>query len=415
MKFVVKGGATLSGEIYVSGAKNAALPIIASSLLFDTPVTIKNVPMLIDVKTMTKLLEEIGSTITWKKGGLLLIKPGIKSHTAPYEIVEKMRASIYVLGPILAKTGFARVSYPGGCDFGPRPINLHIDGLKKMGAKVTTEHGYIVARGEHLHGMEYVFQKKTVGGTIHLMMTASLINDRTILKNVALEPEVIQVADFLKRAGADIQGIGTDSLVIVGKDKLKPEEVTIISDRIEAGTFIVTGCLAGDRVIVRNAENSYLSAVINKARESGCNIDVQNNSIVVGKGKNGIKPLNIETAPYPGFPTDMQAQFMSLLSVACGTSIVSETIYPSRFRHAYELNRLGANIEVRDGEALIRGVNKLQGAEITATDLRASASLVIAGLIAEGETVINDISHLDRGYEHFEEKLNSIGANIQRV
>lgn len=413
--FIIEGESKLSGRVAISGAKNAALPLLAASLLFDKGFKLQNVPRVTDIFTMLDLLNVIGTEHSWIGENTLLLEPGIKNQIAPYSIVEKMRASIYVLGPLVAKTGYAKVSFPGGCNFGPRPINFHLDGLKKLGVDINIEHGFIVAKARTLHGNEIVFEQKTVGGTIHLLMTASLIEDETILHNVALEPEVVQVAEFLKQAGAEISGIGSEVLRVRGKKSLTPPYKTrIIPDRIEAGTFLVMALATGSSIVVDNVIPEHVFTTIEKLKDAGAKIEISGSSIKIKPSEDYIMPLNIYTSPYPGFPTDMQAQFMAMLTVARGVSIIRETIYPSRFHHAYELQRMGADIEVKEGEAVVKGVEKLEGTVVNASDLRASASLVIAGLMAKGKTIVKNIYHLDRGYENFEHKLALLGAKIKR-
>ncbi len=413
--FVIEGGSRLTGKVNISGAKNAVLPVLASSLLFDKPFEITNIPRVIDIYTMLELLSVIGTQYEWIGKNSIKLYPDIKNQIAPYGIVEKMRASIYVLGPLLAKTGFAKVSFPGGCNFGPRPINFHLEGLKKFGAKIEIEHGFIVSRASRLHGAKIVFDQKTVGGTIHLLMTAALVEDETVLQNVALEPEVEQVAELLKSSGVEIENIGGEVLRVRGvKTLTPPSTIEIIPDRIEAGTFMVIALATHSDIRVENIKPNHTSSVLEKLEESGAGIEIGESYVRVYPKSEKISPLIIQTSPYPGFPTDMQPQFMALLSVADGMSIVRETIYPSRFHHAYELQRMGANIQVKDGEAIIRGVSSLEGTVVNASDLRAAASLVIAGLMARGKTIVRNIYHLDRGYEDFEYKLSKLGAKIKR-
>ena len=413
--FVIEGGKKLSGQVFISGAKNAALPLLACSLLFDSGFYLKNVPRVNDILTMLELLDVIGTKYEWTDKNELYLSPAIKNQIAPYSIVEKMRASIYVLGPLVAKTGYARVSFPGGCNFGPRPINFHLEGLKKLGVEIDIEHGFIVARAKAMHGNKIVFEQKTVGGTIHLLMTASLIEDETVLQNVALEPEVVQVAEFLKASGARVEGIGGEVLRIYGTKNLKPPHDTrIIPDRIEAGTYLVMALATGSSIVLKNIVPEHISATLEKLKDAGAEIDVTGDAVKIQPSSDYIRPLTIQTAPYPGFPTDMQAQFMAMLTLAKGVSIIRETIYPSRFHHAYELQRMGADIEVKEGEAVVKGVESLEGTVVNASDLRASASLVIAGLMAKGKTIVRNIYHLDRGYENFEQKLMSLGASIKR-
>ncbi len=413
--FVIEGGHSLRGRVSISGAKNAALPMLASSLLFESKIHLTNVPRVKDIHTMLDLLQVIGTGYEWVDKNEIVLTPQIKTQIAPYSIVEKMRASIYVLGPLVAKTGYAKVSFPGGCNFGPRPINFHLEGLRKLGVDIEIDHGFIVAKAKKLHGNKIVFEQKTVGGTIHLLMTAALIEDETILQNVALEPEVTQVAEFLTKSGVRIEGIGSDVLKIHGSKKLTPPPYTeIIPDRIEAGTFLVIGLATGSVIEVENVVPEHISATLEKLKDAGAKITISKNVVGIEPVDGIIKPVNIQTAPYPGFPTDMQAQFMAMLSIAKGMSIIREIIYPSRFHHAYELQRMGARIEVKEGEAIVKGVDSLEGTVVNASDLRASASLVIAGLMAEGKTIVRDIYHLDRGYEEFEGKLVSLGARIKR-
>ncbi len=415
-KFLIKGGARLRGEVQISGAKNAVLPIMAASLLVPGEVRLLNVPDVTDVFTMAELLRLLGAEVERLEKGVWVINATkLTSSTAPYEIVRKMRASIYVLGPLLARLGKASVSLPGGCSFGPRPVDFHIAGLQAMGASIKLEHGYINAKVKKLRGAEIAFDKKSVGATAHLVMTAVFADGETLIENAAKEPEVVALVDFLKRCGAEIEGEGTDEIRIKGPCELKPPEpFTIIPDRIEAGTFAVAAFMTGGKVRIKNACLEHLRTVIDKLKMAGAEVEEEDHVITVSNGGK-IKPLTIHTSAYPGFPTDMQAQFMAMLTIADGTSIIKEGIYPDRFKHAFELQRMGADIKVEGDTAVVRGVKQLTGAPVMASDLRASAALVLAGLVAKGETIVDRIYHLDRGYEDFEKKLSMLGASIKRI
>ena len=413
--FRVYGPAYLEGEVQVQGAKNAVLPIMSAIMLHDQPVLLKNVPRVQDVFTMIELLKLLGAKVEWKGNNELQVDPTtINSYTAPYEIVSKMRASIYVLGPLLVKFGRAEVSFPGGCSFGPRPVDFHIKGLSLLGAELTIERGYIKATMKKPNPCEIPLDFKSVGTTIHLMTTAAMMEGETTILNSAQEPEVVATAEFLAKSGVKIEGAGTDVIKIKGTKKLKPvPEFEIIPDRIEAGTYLVAGFMTGGKVKVTGCIPEHLEPVILKLKEAGALINRGKDFLEVEKRTKEISSLHIETQPFPGFPTDMQPQFMSMLTVAKGTSIIKEGIYPNRFAHAFELQRLGANIKVVEPTAFIEGVNKLTGAEVTGNDLRGAAALVLAGLIAEGETTVFGIEHLERGYENFREKLISLGAKIE--
>jgi UDP-N-acetylglucosamine 1-carboxyvinyltransferase len=413
--FKVYGPAYLEGEVQVQGAKNAVLPIMSAIMLHDQPVLLKNVPRVQDVFTMIELLKLLGAKVEWKGNNELQVDPTtINSYTAPYEIVSKMRASIYVLGPLLVKFGRAEVSFPGGCAFGPRPVDFHIKGLSLLGAELTIERGYIKATMKKPNPCEIPLDFKSVGTTIHLMTTAAMMEGETTILNSAQEPEVVATAEFLAKSGVKIEGVGTDVIKIKGTKKLKPiPEFEIIPDRIEAGTYLVAGFMTGGKVKVTGCIPEHLEPVILKLKEAGALINRGKDFLEVEKRTKDISSLHIETQPFPGFPTDMQPQFMSMLTVAKGTSIIKEGIYPNRFAHAFELQRLGANIKVVEPTAFIEGVNKLTGAEVTGNDLRGAAALVLAGLIAEGETTVFGIEHLERGYENFREKLISLGAKIE--
>ncbi len=425
-KIVVEGGNKLVGEVEVSGAKNAALPILASSLLAEGEHCYRNVPCLADVITLCKLLEKMGaSTLSSQRGICQEIGEIDQSNTlklrissiapeAPYELVKTMRASVLVLGPLLARYGKAKVSLPGGCAIGARPIDQHLKGLEKMGAQIDLAQGYVEARAKRLRGITFTFDMITVTGTENLMMAATLAKGQTILENAAREPEVEELARVLQKMGAKISGAGTDQITIDGVDELKPVEHSIIPDRIEAGTFLVAAALTRGEILVKHAIAEHLDAVIGKLREIGAHISCNNRGIFC-KGPKNLRPVDIKTMPYPGFPTDMQAQLMVLLTLASGSSVITETVFENRFMHVLELHRMGADIKIDGHTAVVKGVKKLCGAPVMATDLRASASLVLAGLCATGKTEIHRIYHLDRGYDRLEHKLKSLGADIRRT
>jgi UDP-N-acetylglucosamine 1-carboxyvinyltransferase len=413
-KLSIRGGVPLSGEVRVAGAKNAALPILAASLLTAAPVRITNVPQLNDVSTMVKLLERMG--VRAEAGGreVALDARQVAEPFAPYDLVKTMRASILVLGPLLARFGEARVSLPGGCAIGERPVDLHIKGLAAMGADIAIEAGYIHATATQLSGARIFMDTVTVTGTENLMMAACLARGTTVLENAAREPEVADLARCLIAMGARIRGHGTDVITVEGVDALFGVEHSVMADRIEAGTFLAAAAATRGSITLTHAPVSSLDAVIEKLRESGAAVAVGEHTVRLAMGARP-RSVSLRTAPYPAFPTDMQAQFIALDAVAEGTALVTETIFENRFMHVQELRRLGANIEIHGNTAIIHGVDALAGADVMATDLRASASLVIAGLVAEGETVIDRIYHLDRGYEHIEERLGQLGARIRRV
>lgn len=415
-KLQITGGRRLSGEVRASGAKNAALPILAAGLLSETPVTIGNVPHLHDVTTMIGLLGQMGVAVTVGDGMRVEVDArGLTTPVAPYELVKTMRASILVLGPLVARHGEARVSLPGGCAIGARPVNLHVAGLEAMGADIAIEGGYIHARAGRLRGARIVLETVTVTGTENLLMAATLAEGRTIIENAACEPEVVDLAGFLNAMGAGITGAGTDTIEIEGRARLGGCEYEVLPDRIEAGTFLVAGAITGGRVRVRGARADHLDAVLAKLREAGARVEVDAGGI--GLEMQGRRPASVDvrTAPYPGFPTDMQAQFAALDCVAQGVGTIVETIFENRYMHMLELRRLGADIRIEGHTAVIQGVPRLSGAPVMATDLRASAGLVLAGLVAEGTTDVQRIYHIDRGYEHIEEKLRQLGADIRRV
>lgn len=415
-KFVITGGKALKGKVSVSGAKNAALAIMPAALLNAGENVLHNTPEVNDVYTMIKLLNNLGVKTDFKDFTLKFDTSDITSQVAPYEHVKKMRASVYVLGPLLSRFGYAKVSLPGGCAWGPRPINLHLEGLKKMGAEIELDGGYIIARADKLKGARISFDVSSVGATGNLMMAATLAKGTTIITNAAIEPEITVLAEYLVKMGARINGINTSVLEIEGVDELKAAETTNIPDRIEAGTILIAGAITRGTVELQNVNADHLSAVLVKLEDSGAKLDVTKDSIKLDcSSLDSINPLDVSTSIYPGFPTDMQAQWTAYMAIAGGVSTVTDSIYLDRFKHVPELNRLGANIEIRENSVVIHGVPRLKGAKVMSTDLRASASLVLAGLAAEGETEVLRIYHLDRGYQRIEEKLMSMGAQIERV
>jgi len=415
-KLRITGGRRLRGEVRISGAKNAALPILAAALLPDEPVRIGNVPHLHDVTTMVKLLRCLGAGVKVGDGMQVEVDPRTtREFVAPYELVKTMRASVLVLGPLLARHGRADVSLPGGCAIGARPVNLHVEGLKALGAEIEIEGGYIRAHARRLKGSRIVLETVTVTGTENLMMAACLAEGRTVIENAAREPEVVDLAGFLVGMGARIAGAGTDTLVIEGVERLHGCSYEVLPDRIEAGTYLVAGAITGGRVRARNARPDHLDAVLAKLREAGARVTTGDDWIEVDMEGRRPHAVDIRTAPYPGFPTDMQAQFAALDTVAQGVGTVVETIFENRYMHMLELRRLGADIRIEGHTAVIHGVDRLSGAPVMATDLRASASLVLAALVADGTTEIQRIYHIDRGYESIEEKLGQLGADIRRV
>jgi len=413
-KLAITGGTPLQGEVRVSGAKNAALPILCAALLTSEPLVLTNVPKLNDVRTMRSLLAQMGVRAEGDDGALTLSAATIDWPLAPYEMVKTMRASILALGPLLARCGEARVSLPGGCAIGLRPVDQHIKGLQAMGAEIDLDHGYIDARAKRLSGANFVFDVVTVTGTENLLMAATLAAGTTVLDNAAREPEVVDLADCLNAMGARITGAGTDRIVIEGVSRLSGATHAIMPDRIETGTFLVAAAATGGDVALTGARPDTLGAVLDKLAEAGVAATIDGSTIRIQR--NGrLRSVSMRTAPYPGFPTDMQAQLMALMTVADDAAMITETIFENRMMHVQELKRLGAAIEVEGNTAIVRGAQKLTAANVMATDLRASAGLVIAGLIAEGETVIDRIYHLDRGYERIEDKLSALGAHIRRV
>jgi len=415
-KLLITGGTTLEGEIRISGAKNAALPIIAATLLADEPVTVSNIPHLNDITTTMELLGRMGVTLTMNEMMDVEVDAStINLFVAPYELVKTMRASILVLGPLLARFGKAEVSLPGGCAIGSRPVNLHINGLQAMGADISVENGYIKARAKRLKGAKIVLDLVTVTGTENLMMAATLAEGTTVLENAAREPEVIDLANCLIAMGANIEGAGTDTITIQGVERLHGTSYRVLPDRIETGTYLVAAAVTGGRVKLKDTDPTLLDAVLSKLQEAGAHIETGEDWISLDmKGKRP-KSVDIRTAPYPAFPTDMQAQFSILNTVAEGSGSITETVFENRFMHIQELQRMGADIVLTGNTAFTNGVEVLKGAPVMATDLRASASLVLAGLIAHGQTEVERIYHIDRGYECIEEKLQQLGAQIRRV
>ena len=415
-KLLIKGGKSLSGKISCSGAKNAALPMIAATILCDDKVVLKNLPYLQDITTMFELLGSMGSEILLDENmDFTISSANLKDIEARYELVKTMRASILVLGPLLSKYGKARIALPGGCAIGSRPVNFHLDALKQMGASITLRNGYIEANAPKLKGANIKFEGVTVTGTENLMMAATLAEGQTILTNVAKEPEIADLADMLNSMGAKISGAGTDKIVIDGVDKLKGTIFDIPADRIEAGTYLVAAAVTKGSITIDGINPNRLMKVIDKLRAAGAEIDYNEDSISINMKLEFPNPVDITTAPFPEFPTDMQAQFSVINAISSGTANIYETVFENRFMHILELNRMGCDISVKGNHAVIQGVKSIYGAQVMATDLRASASLILAGLCAEGETVVDRIYHIDRGYERIEEKLNYLGANIIRL
>ncbi len=417
-KLRIVGGTPLNGEIRISGAKNSALPILACTLLGDTPSTVQNLPHLHDITTMIELFGCMGiQPIIDEKLSLEVDANTIKTLVAPYDLVKTMRASILVLGPMLARFGKAEVALPGGCAIGSRPVDLHVRGLQAMGANIKIEDGYIKAEipSAGLHGTTFMFDTVSVTGTENLIMAAALAKGKTILQNAAKEPEVIDLANMINQMGGHVTGMGTDTITIEGVGHLQGTTFSVMPDRIETGTYLVAAAITGGKVKLKDTDPSILEAVLIKLQEAGANIDTGRNWIALDMKGNKPKAVNIRTAPYPAFPTDMQAQFIALNSVAEGIGKVTETIFENRFMHVYELNRMGAQILIEGNTAIVKGVDSLKGAPVMATDLRASASLVLAGLVAQGETLIDRIYHIDRGYQCIEEKLQLLGAKIKRI
>jgi UDP-N-acetylglucosamine 1-carboxyvinyltransferase len=414
-KLVIKGGYRLTGEVTISGAKNSALPLMAACLLTEEECILEGIPDLKDIETMQKLLISLGAYVEKDKKGLFHIKAEkLTSHEAPYELVKTMRASVLVLGPLVARIKRARISLPGGCAIGDRPINLHLEALKKMGAEISQSHGYVEVKAKKLKGARIYCDIPTVTGTENMIMAAVCAKGETVIENAAKEPEIVDLVNFLRKMGADIDGEGTSVIRVQGKEGLKGAVHKVIPDRIEAGTFIIAAAATCGNVLVKNCIPEHLEALELKLKEAGVQIEKFENSVRV-IGKRDIRSVDITTMPYPGFPTDLQAQFMALMTTAKGLSVIRETIFENRFIHVSELKRMGADITIKDRNAIVKGVEYLTGAPVMVSDLRAGAALVIAGLMAEGETEVQRIYHLDRGYEKIEKKLSKLGAKIKRV
>ncbi|AHN72474.1 UDP-N-acetylglucosamine 1-carboxyvinyltransferase [Aggregatibacter actinomycetemcomitans] len=415
-KFRVYGQSCLKGTVEISGAKNAALPILFAAILATEPVTLTNVPDLKDIETTLKILRQLGVVVEQNEPGTVRLDASKIDHfIAPYELVKTMRASIWALAPLVARFNQGQVSLPGGCSIGARPVDLHISGLERLGAKIALEDGYVKAYVDgRLNGTRIVMEKVSVGATLSIMIAATLAKGTTVIENAAREPEIADTAEFLNKMGAKISGAGSDAITIEGVNRLTGCEHSIVPDRIETGTFLVAAAISGGRIVCKNTKANTLDAVIDKLREAGAQVDVTEDTITLDMWGNRPKAVNIRTAPYPGFPTDMQAQFTLLNMVANGTSIITETIFENRFMHIPELIRMGGKAEIEGNTAICHGVSHLSGAEVMATDLRASISLVLAGCIATGETIVDRIYHIDRGYEHIEEKLRGLGARIER-
>ena len=415
-KLKIIGGNKLSGSISCSGAKNAALPMLAATILSDQPITFKNLPYLQDITTMFELLGSMGADITLNESMDFTISASkLHDFEARYELVKTMRASILVLGSLVARHGFARIALPGGCAIGTRPVDFHLDALEKLGAKIVLKNGYIEATAKKLIGCEINFPGVSVTGTENIMMAAVLAKGQTVLRNVAKEPEVEDLANFLNAMGAKVNGAGTDEIIIDGVDDLKGTEFSIPADRIEAGTYLIAAAITGGDVTISNIEAPRMNNILDKLKLSGASISIGDNYIQLTMKEDSILPVDISTAPFPGFPTDMQAQFTVLNALSKGSSVVTENVFENRFMHVQELNRMGCDITVKGSNAFIKGVSSLNGAPVMATDLRASASLILAGLCANGETIVDRIYHIDRGYERIEEKLSYLGANITRL
>lgn len=415
-KIIVEGGTRLDGEVRISGAKNAVLPILCATLLADAPVRVDNVPRLHDVLTTARLLQQLGAGVVHEGDAMEIDPRTVNSHVAPYELVKTMRASVLVLGPLLARYGNAEVSLPGGCAIGSRPVDLHIKAMQALGAEVAVDHGFIRARSHgRLKGARHVFGMVSVGATENALMAAALADGTTVLENAAMEPEIVDLAQCLVALGARIEGAGTARITIEGVERLQGGQHSVVADRIEAGTFLVAAAMTGGRIVARAARPDTMDAVLDKLREAGAHIECEGDTITLDMHGKRPRAVDIVTAPHPAFPTDMQAQFMAMNCIAEGAGVINETIFENRFMHVQELLRLGADIRVDGHTAVVRGVEKLTGAPVMATDLRASASLILAGLVAEGETLIDRIYHLDRGYEKIEAKLSALGARIRRV
>ncbi len=412
-RFIVNGGNQISGKVDISGAKNAVLPLMTAALLVDGKTTINSVPNLRDTRTMMRLLEIIGAEVSFKANSISINASKISNLEAPYDLVKTMRASFYVLGPLLARFGEVRVSLPGGCAWGPRPVDFHLKGLEKLGAKISLENGYILAKAKHLYGNKICFDFPSVGATGNILMASVLAKGETCIENAAKEPEIVQLCEVLNDMGASISGIGSDKLIINGVDNLNSIDIDVIPDRIEAGTYLIAGAVMGD-ITLNNCSPKHLENFIDKLKLAGANISSTENSISINK-IDSINPVDVTTEVYPGFPTDLQAQWMVFMSVANGRSSVIDTVYHDRFTHIPELNRLGADIRLNENKAEINGVKKLIGAQVMSTDIRASAALILGAIIAKGRTEISRVYHIDRGYDSIEKKFKSLGVDIVRI
>ena len=411
-KILIEGQKPLSGSVMISGAKNAVLPIMTAALMAEGKSVLTRVPDLRDTRTMIRLMKIVGATCSFKDGRLEINGSTVNNPEAPYDLVKTMRASFYVLGPLLARFGVVKVSLPGGCAWGPRPVDFHLKGLEKLGAKITLESGYIIAEAKRLKGADISFEFPSVGATGNIAMAAVTAEGTTIIENAAREPEIVQLCEYLNAMGGCIGGIGTTRLTIDGVDELHPADIDVIPDRIETGTFLTAGALSGE-ITLNGVNPQHLDAVLLKLKEAGCNVSTTSNSITIAPAET-IQAVDMTTAVYPGFPTDLQAQWVALMSLAKGSSMITDTVYHDRFSHVPELNRFGANIKVDNNTAFVRGVDELVGAPVMSTDIRASASLIVAGLAAKGITEVSRVYHIDRGYEQIEEKFRSLGANIWR-
>ena len=411
-KIFIEGQKTLSGSVQISGAKNAVLPIMTAALMAEGRSVLTRVPDLRDTRTMIRLMEIVGATCSFENGRLVIDGSTVNNPEAPYDLVKTMRASFYVLGPLLARFGVVKVSLPGGCAWGPRPVDFHLKGLEKLGAKITLESGYIIAEAKRLQGTKISFEFPSVGATGNIAMAAATAEGTTIIENAAREPEIVQLCEFLNTMGACIRGIGTTRLTIDGVETLRSADIDVIPDRIEAGTFLAAGALLGE-ITLNGVIPEHLDSVILNFKEAGCNVSTTSNSVTIAQADK-IQPVDMTTAVYPGFPTDLQAQWVALMTLAKGSSMITDTVYHDRFSHVPELNRFGANIKVENNTAFVRGVDALVGAPVMSTDIRASASLIVAGLAAKGRTEVSRVYHIDRGYEQIEEKFRSLGANIWR-
>ncbi|MBT3180669.1 MAG: UDP-N-acetylglucosamine 1-carboxyvinyltransferase [Candidatus Marinimicrobia bacterium] len=408
----IEGQNPLSGSVKISGAKNAVLPIMTAALMAEGKSVITRVPNLRDTRTMIRLMEIVGATCTFEDDKLIIDGSTVNNPEAPYDLVKTMRASFYVLGPLLARFGMVKVSLPGGCAWGPRPVDFHLKGLEKLGAKITLESGYILAEADRLKGTELSFEFPSVGATGNIAMAAATADGTTVIDNAACEPEIVQLCEYLNLMGASIHGIGTPKLIIDGVDKLHSANIEVIPDRIEAGTFLTAGALLGE-ITLEDVNPKHLDTVLLKLKEAGCGITTTKSSITISPA-DSIQAVDMTTAVYPGFPTDLQAQWVALMTLANGSSVITDTVYHDRFSHVPELNRFGANIKLENNTAFVRGIDELIGAPVMSTDIRASASLIVAGLAAKGQTVVSRVYHIDRGYEKIEEKFRSLGANIWR-